>query len=127
MKIELDIFELSFLIEACLPPKPIARAMFFDRVIDEIYHELTVKDRALILKWAQRSMDGRYSDNTSDPQYLEFVARYDAGNQYLVKGELKGKTEEIEAYLFNGEYKTTRQSFVRPDAIVSVEKIKQTD
>ena len=40
-KFNIDFFELCFLAEACIPPRPIARAMFWDTLINEHYYNLT--------------------------------------------------------------------------------------
>ena len=120
MKLELDLFELSFLTEACLPPRPIARTVFFQRVIHEIYHELNDKERANILEWMTRSATDRCED---DELYQEFVARYSPETQYVVTCEWKGETIEKEAFLFNGKYKSGKNrqeqyQIVEPSAIV---------
>jgi len=40
-RFKIDFLELYFLAEACIPPRPIARAMFWDDLCDKYYHEMT--------------------------------------------------------------------------------------
>lgn len=41
-RFSIDFIEFSFLVEACIPPRPIARTYFWGQVIDKYYHVLTV-------------------------------------------------------------------------------------
>jgi hypothetical protein len=50
----IDFFELAFLVEACIPPRPIARSMFFDDVSDIHYHKMTKEERQRLFDWIIR-------------------------------------------------------------------------
>ena len=54
-RFEIDFFEFSFLVEACIPERPIARTMFWHNVIDKYYHELTDDERARLFEF--KSLD----------------------------------------------------------------------
>ena len=43
---DIDFFEFSFLVESCIPPSPIARAYFWQNVIDKYYYVLTKIDNS---------------------------------------------------------------------------------
>ena len=46
---KIDFFELAFLAEACIPPVPIARAMFFADLSDKYYHQMTQEEYVLAI------------------------------------------------------------------------------
>ena len=50
-RFDIDFFEFSFLVEACIPPSPIARAMFWRDVVDKYYHVLTPAERSKLFNW----------------------------------------------------------------------------
>lgn len=50
-RFKIDFFELAFLAESCIPPVPIARQTFWDRLIDEIYDQLNQTQRDRLFEW----------------------------------------------------------------------------
>lgn len=54
-QITIDLFELAFLSEACIPPRPIARASFWDRLINEIYNQLSANERERLFDWITKN------------------------------------------------------------------------
>lgn len=124
-KFTIDFFELSFLAEACVPPSPIARAVFWDKLCNEYYHQMTSDERKRMYDWLlTRINDGRNLDNL-DIQH--FLARYDPDNQYRVYVK-KMKPEQdydyIDCYMFKDEqYHTNKSTTVLPEVIKKVEKI----
>ena len=60
-RFNIDFFEFSFLVEACIPPRPIARAMFWDDVINKYYHVLTDNERQRLFEWINRCDNFTYN------------------------------------------------------------------
>lgn len=54
-RFKIDFFELAFLAEACIPPVPIARQTFWDRLIDEIYDQLNQNQRDRLFEWITKN------------------------------------------------------------------------
>jgi hypothetical protein len=81
-KFEIDFFEFAFLVEACLPPVPIARMMFFQNVLTIYYEQMSVKERARLHGWILKNP--RFDLN--EKYHKAFDARYNPDNQYLVIG-----------------------------------------
>ena len=86
----IDFFELSFLAEACIPPRPIARGMFWQDLTRKYWEQMTEGERAHLFEWLNR--------NPWYPESLEkeedtqvFHARFDPENQYMVKTKYKRK------------------------------------
>lgn len=97
----------AFLLEACIPPVPIARMTFFKDAIDKHYHNLSAEERTRILEWMRRT----YKWNTEVEEIAMFEARYDSDNQYLITVS-NGEVEETrECFLFKGEYRTNSKGF----------------
>ena len=57
---DIDFFEFSFLVSACAGNRPIARSMFFDRVIDKYYHVLSQDERDNLFEWINRSSSFKF-------------------------------------------------------------------
>ena len=96
-RFNIDFFEFSFLVEACLPPVPIARGMFFDKVLTEYYHVLTKYERAVLHEWLKKSS----KFDIENEHHQAFDARYNPNNQYLVT-DINGDTHEL--FKLNGIY-----------------------
>jgi hypothetical protein len=94
----IDFFEFSFLVETCIPPVPIARAMFFQKVIDSYYNQLTPEQRINLFGWISRNyrMEKGLEENNED--CLLFNARYNPDNQYLVTTLYNGEEKTVEAF-----------------------------
>lgn len=115
-KVEIDFFELSFLAEACIPPVPIARGQFWQRLIDEIYYDLTNAERAKLFVWMQRN--SRFDLNNEDCQL--FYARFNPENQYEVQCFHNGKVQMAEAFKRDDKYWTAKNRFINPEYISEV-------
>jgi len=117
-RFNIDFFEFSFLVEACIPPLPIARTVFWYDVIDKYYHVLTKNERARLFEWINRNGQFEASLKKEEDSRV-FYARYDPNNQYLVTA----KGEEIECFLFKERYYTKRNTWIAEEYIEKVEKI----
>lgn len=108
---EIDFFEFSFLVEACIPPRPIARAYFWDKVCTTYYKQLTDNERARLYQWLGRNSAFIESLTKGNYQCLIFECRYNPDNQYTVVTNYKDKIEEHDCFLMNGiYYKEARNS-----------------
>lgn len=122
-RFKIDFFELSFLAEACIPPVPIARGMFWKELIDVYHDQLTVEERARLHEWLNRSW--KYTEWLEEKQedILCFEARYNPNNQYKVWYKMENVSGLINAFLHNGEYHTASNRWIAPEYIEKVEKL----
>ena len=120
-KFTIDFFELSFLAEACIPPRPIARAMFWRSLTDKYWEQMTEGQRIHLFEWIQMSWVYEESlEKEVDTQV--FHARFNPDNQYIVKTNHNDEVHEHRAYLFNGRYYTSRNRSLAEQYIVEVNK-----
>ena len=118
---KIDFFELSFLAEACIPPRPIARAMFWQSLTDKYWHQMTEGERAHLFEWLQKSWV--YEESLKEEEDTQvFHARFDPDNQYIIKTNYEDKAEEHRAFKLNDNYYIGRNRWVADEYIVSVEK-----
>jgi hypothetical protein len=124
----IDFFEFGFLVETCIPPVPIARAMFFQKVIDCYYHQLTTEERIRLYDWIMKTyrMEKGVEENNED--CLLFCARYNPDNQYLVTTVYNGEEKTVEAFKNrNSEgierFYISKNTSLVEDYITKVEKI----
>lgn len=126
-RFNIDFFEFSFLVEACIPPRPIARAMFWDDVINKHYNVLTESERARLYEWVNRnhSMQDGIENNNED--CLLFNARFDPNNQYYVTSKYKGKTDTHKCFLWKGKYHILKNTHIESKYITKEDKITHQD
>jgi hypothetical protein len=122
----IDFFELSFLAEACIPPRPIARAMFWHNLTDIYWEKMTENERSRLYEWLNRN--SHYQESLAEEEDTQvFDARFNPDNQYMVsyhKGEFKGA---IRAFLREGRYWLGTTKFIPTEHITNVEKLKPTE
>jgi len=123
-RFKIDFWEFSFLVEACIPPRPIARAMFWDNVINEYYYELTHDERAKLHEWVNRNPSMQHALEHNNDDAIQFNLRYDPDNQYEVRTEYKGKEEIVQAYKDGERYYIEIDKWVAPEFIKEVIKIE---
>jgi hypothetical protein len=123
-RFKIDFFEFSFLVEACIPPRPIARAMFWDKVINKYYHELTHDERAKLYEWVNRNPSMQHALEHDNEEAIEFNLRYDPNNQYEIRTEFEGKEEIVQAYKDGDRYYIEINKWVSPEFIKEVIKLK---
>jgi hypothetical protein len=120
---DIDFFEFCFLVEACFGKRPIARSMFFERVIDEYYHVLTQNERDRLFEWLNKNPSFNYELLNEEESCLLFNARFDKNNQYLVTTEYEGEECVHETFRFKGRYCTAKNHFINDDYIIKTEKL----
>lgn len=119
----IDFYELAFLVEACIPPRPIARAMFWQDVINKHWHNMTEGERAHLFEWMQKSWVYEESlKNEEDTQI--FHARFDPNNQYIVTTNHNNEEGKHRAFKMGNRYYTGTTKWVAEEYIVSVEKFE---
>jgi len=118
-KFNIDFFEFSFLVEACIPPRPIARAMFFQRVSNSYYHEMTDNERKNLFSWIIKLDKFDINDNNCQ----NFYNRFNPDNQYKIHTDYGGKKEIKEVYLHNEKYHIDDQISVIEEYITKIEKL----
>jgi len=120
----IDFFEFAFLVEACIPPRPIARTSFFQDVINIHHDKMTKEERKHLFNWLNRNSYYQESLENKEELCLHFQARYNPDNQYVITTVYNGKTDKTEAYLYDGKYHTNITRFIAEEYITNVEKIK---
>lgn len=111
---KIDFFELMFLAEVCIPPRPIARAMFWGNLCDVHYYAMSEEEKIRAFEWLQPKLDLENEDCRL------FFARFNPKNQYLVSCFHNGKAEEIQCFRFNEKYHTSKNQSVNEQYIKSV-------
>jgi len=115
---KIDFFELAFLAEACIPPRPIARTMFWQSLTDQYWQQMTEGERAHLFEWLNKNEMYRQSlENNIDTQV--FHARFDPENQYEV---LTSEEEKIRAFKMGDRYYVGTNRWVAEGHVTSVEK-----
>lgn len=115
----IDFFEFSFLVEACIPPRPIARAMFWEKVINIHYHKLSVNERKRLFDWIIKNP----SFSLSNADCKLFYNRFNPDNQYSVTTRLDDKVKVIECFMHEGQYQLTSTSSINEKFIIDVKTI----
>jgi len=117
----IDFFELSFLAEACIPPRPIARAMFWQDLTRKYWEQMTEGERANLFNWMNRNDWYKKSLETEEDTQI-FHARFDPDNQYMVKTKYKRKKEEHRAFRFGDRFYKGLNTFIAEEYIVEANK-----
>jgi hypothetical protein len=113
----IDFFELAFLAEVCVPPVPIARSHFWDKLCDIHYHKMSDEERERLLEWLRPIL----TVNNKDCDH--FVARFSKENQYVVVvNNLNSKPACFDCYLWEEQYHLLKNKFISRNHIVKVVK-----
>jgi hypothetical protein len=114
----IDFFELAFLAEACVPPVPIARHVFWDNLTDRYWEQMSHNERSHLWEWMNRREKYKSGlDNNEDIQIFE--SRFNPDNQYSI--ELK-TGEIVKAFKYNERYHINIKTSLVEDYIVKIEK-----
>jgi hypothetical protein len=116
----IDFFELAFLAEACIPPRPIARTMFWANLTNKYWKEMTEGERIHLFEWLNKNHYYKESlEKESDT--LTFHKRFDPDNQYTVK--VKDPEMSYRAFKMGDRYYTDSRTFIGDEHILEVVKI----
>lgn len=122
-RFNIDFFEFSFLVEACIPPRPIARSMFWADVINKHYHVLTEGERERLFEWISKNDGFKYSLERGNEDCELFVARFDKDNQYSVTTNYKDKIETHHCFKFKQRFHTSINTSIQEEYITEVKKM----
>jgi len=122
--INIDFFEFAFLVEACIPPTPIARSTFWIDVVNKHYHILKQSERNHLYEWISSTI--KFKDSMRDKNDLAnlFKCRYNPDNQYMVHTVYDGKYDDILAFMYETRMCTVKDRFIQPEFIISIDKVK---
>jgi hypothetical protein len=115
---QIDFFELSFLAEACIPPRPISRSMFWTKLIDEHYQKMTTEERGRLYTWITDCSQFKSAIEKKDKDALLFEARFNPDNQFTIVYEFKGSRYTQECFFFEDEFHTKSNVFIDKEYIV---------
>jgi len=118
----IDFFELAFLAEACIPPNPIARTMFWQHLTDVYWEQMSEEERDRLFEWLNRNDNYKRSLEKEEDTQM-FHARFDPDNQYMVYTTMDGKDDVHRAFKYKDLYYVKRNSWITPEFITKVEKI----
>ena len=125
-RFNIDFFEFSFLVEACIPPRPIARAMFWDDVINKHYHVLTENERERLFEWVNRCPGMEHGLESNNEDCLLFNARFDKENQYKVRCQYHGEEKTVECFKWNNRYHISKTQSILEEYIIEATKVSET-
>lgn len=115
----IDFFELAFLAEACIPPVPIARHMFWDNLTDRYWSQMSEDERNHLWEWMNRR--DSYKEGLINNEDIQiFESRFNPNNQYLIE---LNTGEKVHSFKHNERYCINTKTSVVEDYIVNIEKI----
>jgi hypothetical protein len=124
-KFKIDFFELAFLVEACIPPVPIARGMFWDDVINDYYHQMTPDERVRLWDWLNKNHNYKHQLEKSNEEVVVFEARFNPDNQYrLFSKDKTYDTFKVGEEYYISYYPGSRRTSIDLDQIDKIEKIE---
>ena len=115
----IDFFELSFLAEACIPPRPIARTTFWYDLINKHYHAMTDGERIQLYGWITNNPQFALDDE--DCRW--FADRFNPDNQYVVTTNYNGEETENKAFKRGERYYIGKDTFIADEYVTSVKKL----
>lgn len=120
----IDFTELSFLAEACIPPRPIARTLFWQSLTDRYWKEMNEGERAMMFEWLQRNLMYQKSLEVKNEDVLIFHARFDPDNQYMVTYDHDGKVETVRTFKMSDSYYVDSRKRISQEYITEVKKLE---
>lgn len=114
---KIDFFELMFLAQVCIPPVPIARAMFWQDLSDIHYHEMSQSERKRMFDFIVNQ--DNFTLENKDHDY--FFCRFYKFNQYSV--ECEGMKGSIKVFKYEGKYHKSENTSIN-DAYILKAKLE---
>ena len=124
MKVELDIFEMYYLLESCLRGSHLRSGTIL-RFVDDLYELFTKEQREKLYYDTLRLIyDNNFvpCDSCCGADTV-FMARYNPDNQYRVTVSDGKQTQTVDAFLLNGRYYIKSNRVCAPEFITKIEKI----
>lgn len=113
-KFSINFFELMFLAESCIPPRPIARASTFNDFSEVHYHNMTDKERLQFYGHVTNC----HGFDIENEDCFHFERRFNPNNQYIVTAKWEGEECAFHAYLHNGNFHTSRNRWISSDLVL---------
>ena len=114
----IDFFELCFLAEACIPPRPIARTMFWQSLTDKYWYQMTPEERIRMWEWLNKNPGYQDQLAKKNEDVEIFEARFNPSYQYDVC--VSGGETTYECFWHNGRFNIDSRRSVLEDCIVEV-------
>ena len=123
MKVEIDFFEYCFLLESCIPPKPIARTTFFIESINSHYDLMTDLERKNIYLWIKDAINKMFTKDSSSDELIDmWLARYNPDNQYEVTTLFEDQENINSCFKYKDSYYTGKYNFINDLYIIKINK-----
>lgn len=116
-KFKIDLFELCFLAEVCIPKVPIARAMFFNNLTEVYYNQMTDSERVRMFEWISPKID------LQDEDCLIFYSRFNPDNQYQVTTKFDGNVTHNFCFKMNDRFYISRNTSIFETYIIDIYKL----
>lgn len=128
MKVNLDLFEMSWLLESCLRGSHLRNGTI-DKFVDIWYGKLNGRERQQLYEWMLRLLyDGEFKPMPSMGGADErFIARYNPDNQYEVEAVWSGTRQMIRAFKLGKKFYVNSTRFINPKSIVRINKLSEED
>ena len=128
MKVNLDLFEMSWLLESCLRGSHL-RSGTVDRFVDTWYGMFNGRERESLYEWMLRIVyDGEFKPMPSMCGADErLMARYDPDNQYEVEALWSDEKRLLRAFKLNDKYYINSTRYVSPSSIINVRKLTKDE
>lgn len=125
MKVGLDLFEMSWLLESCLRGSHL-RSATVDRFVDEWYGVFNGEERARLYEWMLRLVyEGEFKPMRSMCGADErFMARYDPDNQYEVEAMWSDTRRLLRAFKFGDRFYISSVRYIAPASIINIRKME---
>ena len=114
----IDFFELAFLAEACVPPSPIARVSFFQKLTNVHYENMSTEERNHLFNWITKNRSFDKSNNDC----LWFYNRFNPDNQYTVFLKFEKEEKKVSCFKHGEDYYTKINYCVNPECVIKIEK-----
>lgn len=128
MQVDLDIFELGYLLDTCLRGSHL-RSSTVTRFVDEFYYKLDEAERMKLFEWSVRLTYAWSGHKCFEPQDSccgqdrIFMLRYHPLNQYKVTTKFNGEINQHRAFKMDGEYYINSRQRIAGECVVKVEQI----
>lgn len=128
MRVNLDLFEMSWLLGSCLRGSHL-RAGTVDRFVDTWYGMFNGRERESLYEWMLRIVyDGEFKPMPSMCGADErLMARYDPDNQYEVEALWSDTKRLLRAFKLNDKYYINSTRYVNPSSIINVRKLTKDE
>ncbi len=111
---KIDFFELCFLAENCIPPVPIARTCFWNKLIDKYYFELSENKKEIMFSFITKN--NRFNIQNKDCKV--FYDRFNPKNQYKVTTNFNDKIEITDCFLHDGKFHKEINRYIQDKYII---------